>query len=261
VLVSDLTFIAPANAVRYTGAWPVFIDAERVTWQIDAQKVVDFLAKECDGRGGMLRNRKTGRRVRAILPVHVLGHTCDMDPILEVARRFGLAVIEDATECLGASYKGRPAGALGDIGCFSFNGNKLITTGGGGMVVTDNAEWAARVKHLSTQAKADPLEYEHDEVGYNYRLTNIQAALGVAQLEAAGRVHRRQAPHRRRLPRTTPGSARHHAHAGAGVGRQRLVDVHSPGGRGALRPGQPRSAPGSCRRVDPGPAACGSRCT
>src|SRR5439155_7054592 len=183
VLVSDLTFIAPANAVRYAGAWPVFIDAESAAWQIDVQKLADFLHKECDRRGGIVRNRATGRRVRAVLPVHVLGHTCDMDPILEIARRFELPVIEDATECLGADYKGQHAGALGDMGCFSFNGNKLITTGGGGMVVTDNAAWATHVKHLSTQAKADALEYEHDEVGYNYRLTNIQAALGVAQME------------------------------------------------------------------------------
>jgi perosamine synthetase len=183
VLVSDLTFIAPANAIRYAGAWPVFMDAERTAWQMDPAKLAEFLSRECESQGGKLVNRASGRRVAAVLPVHILGHTCDMDPILAAARRFGLPVIEDATECLGASYRGRAAGTLGDIGCFSFNGNKLITTGGGGMVVTDNPAWAARVKHLSTQAKADPVEYEHDEVGYNYRLTNIQAALGVAQME------------------------------------------------------------------------------
>lgn len=183
VLVSTLTFIAPANAIRYVGAWPVFIDAEPDYWQMDPQKVVDFLEKECRWRKGALYNRATGRRVRAILPVHILGHPVDMDPILEVARKYHLVVIEDAAESLGAKYKGQPVGQLGDIGCFSFNGNKIITTGGGGMVVTDNREWAQRARYLTTQAKDDPLEYIHSEIGYNYRLTNIQAAMGVAQME------------------------------------------------------------------------------
>jgi len=183
VLVSTLTFISPANAIRYVGAWPVFIDAERDYWQMDPQKVVNFLEEECHWADGELRNKTTGRRVRAILPVHILGHACDMDPILEVARKYNLAVIEDATESLGAKYKGRMVGHLGDIACFSFNGNKIITTGGGGMIVTDNETWAERARYLTTQAKDDPLEYVHNEIGYNYRLTNIQAALGVAQLE------------------------------------------------------------------------------
>ena len=183
VLVSTLSFIAPANAVRYVGAWPVFVDADPSYWQMDAEKVVDFLEKECRWTNSELRNKQTGRRVRAIIPVHILGHPCDMDPILKIARKFNLVVIEDATESLGASYKNRKVGSLGDIACFSFNGNKVITTGGGGMIVTDNAEWAHQARYLTTQAKDDPLEYVHKEIGYNYRLTNIQAALGCAQME------------------------------------------------------------------------------
>jgi perosamine synthetase len=183
VLVSTLSFVAPANAIRYVGAWPVFIDAEQSTWQIDPQKVKDFVEKECVWRKGELRNRSTKRRVKAVLPVHILGHPVDMDPILKIAREYELLVIEDGCEGLGAKYRGRMVGHLGDIGCFSFNGNKIISAGGGGMIVTDNEKWARRAKYLSTQAKDDPVEYIHNEIGYNYRLTNIQAAVGCAQLE------------------------------------------------------------------------------
>lgn len=183
VLVSTLTFIAPANAVRYVGAWPVFIDAEADHWQMDAQKVLRFLEEECEWLNGELRNKTSGRRIKAILPVHILGHPVDIDPILEAARKYNLVVVEDATESLGAKYKGRMVGHLGDIACFSFNGNKIITTGGGGMIVTDNEAWASKAKYLTTQAKEDPIEYIHHEIGYNYRLTNIQAAMGCAQME------------------------------------------------------------------------------
>jgi perosamine synthetase len=183
VLVSALTFIAPANAIRYVGAWPVFVDAEPKYWQMDAEKVIDFLDRKCMWRDSALYNKITGRRIRAILPVHILGHPVDMNPILEVARKYDLAVVEDATESLGARYEGQMVGNLGDIGCFSFNGNKIITTGGGGMIVTNNAEFAQKAKYLSTQAKDDAFEYVHKQVGYNYRLTNLQAAVGCAQLE------------------------------------------------------------------------------
>lgn len=183
VLVSTLSFIAPANAVRYIGAWPVFIDTDPTYWQMDVGKVTDFLSKECRWQNGGLQNRTTGRRIRAILPVHILGHPCDMDPILEIARKYNLTIIEDATESLGAKYKGREVGRLGDVACFSFNGNKVITTGGGGMIVTTKAEWGARAKYLSTQAKDNPVEYIHNEIGYNYRLSNMQAAMGCAQME------------------------------------------------------------------------------
>ncbi len=183
VLVSTLTFIAPANAIRYVGAWPVFIDAEPTTWQMDPERAVEFLERGCDWREGALYNRATGRRVRAVIPVHILGHPVEMTPLLEAVRKFGLAVIEDATESLGSRYRGTQTGHLGDVACFSFNGNKLLTTGGGGMLVTDNETWARRARHLTTQAKDDPIEYVHGEVGFNYRLTNVQAAMGVAQLE------------------------------------------------------------------------------
>jgi len=183
VLVPALTFIAPANAVRYCQAWPVFIDVEPRFWQLDIDRVARFLEDECVVREGALHKRASGRRVKAVLPVHVLGHPVDMDPLLDLARRYGLTVVEDATESLGARYKDRMAGNLGDIAVFSFNGNKLITTGGGGMIVTDNREWADRARYLTTQAKDDPIEYVHNEVGFNYRLTNVQAAMGCAQLE------------------------------------------------------------------------------
>jgi perosamine synthetase len=184
VLVSTLTFIAPVNAIRYVGAWPVLMDIEPNFWQLDAQKIQDFLRKNCRYSRGKLTNRKTGRRVTAILPVHLLGHPVDMEPIVSVAREFGLRVIEDATECMGARYRDQYVGTLGDIGCFSFNGNKIITTGGGGAIVTANVKWAERAKYLTMQAKDDMVEFVHGEIGYNYRLTNIQAALGCAQMES-----------------------------------------------------------------------------
>jgi perosamine synthetase len=183
VLVSTLTFIAPANAIRYVGAWPVFIDSEPTYWQMDVERALDFLEQKCEWRNGELRNKATGRRVKAILPVHILGHPVDLDPILEVARKFNLVVIEDATESLGARYKERMVGNLADIACFSFNGNKVITTGGGGMIVTNNEAWAHKAKSLTTQAKDDPLEYVHSNIGYNYRLPNLLAAVGCAQME------------------------------------------------------------------------------
>jgi perosamine synthetase len=183
VLVSTLTFIASANAIRYAGAWPVFIDAERNYWQMDPDRVQEFLEKQCRWQAGHLVNRTTGRRVSAIVPVHVLGHPVDMKRILELARKYNLRVIEDAAEALGASYENKRIGQWSDITCFSYNGNKIITTGGGGMLVTDNASYAAKARYLTTQAKDDPLEYIHNEMGYNYRLTNLQAALGCAQME------------------------------------------------------------------------------
>jgi len=183
VILPALTFIAPANAVRYVGAWPICLDAEPTYWQLDSAAVAQFCATACTVREDGLYNRQTGRRVRALVPVHVLGHPCEMEPLLATARRYGLSVIEDATESLGATYQGRPTGRLGHIGCFSFNGNKLITTGGGGMLVTDDEAVAARARYLSTQAKDDPIEYIHSAVGYNYRLSNVLAAIGCAQME------------------------------------------------------------------------------
>jgi len=183
VLVPALTFIAPAFAVRHAGAWPVVMDVEPDYWQMDPAKTADFLARECVVKGGVTVNRATGRRVSAMVPVDLLGHPADMDALMDIAGRHGLMVIEDATESLGALYRDRPVGTLAHLACLSFNGNKLITTGGGGMVMTDREQWAERVRYLSTQAKDDAVEYVHGAVGYNYRLTNIQAAMGCAQLE------------------------------------------------------------------------------
>ncbi len=183
VLVSDLTFIAPANAIRYAGAHPIFMDAEDHYLQLDVEKTLNFLDKECRWAKGELRDKTSGRRIRAIMPVDVLGHPADVAPLLEAARRYGLILIEDASESLGSLYRGRPTGAGADTACFSFNGNKLVTTGGGGALTTNDDSFAKRAKHLTTQAKCDPIEYIHDEVGYNYRMTNVLAAIGVAQLE------------------------------------------------------------------------------
>jgi perosamine synthetase len=187
VLVPTLTFIAPANAVRYCGAWPVFVDADPATWQMDIALVDQFLRESCRAEGSRLVNRRSGRRVAAVLPVHLLGHPVDMDPLVALAKTYGLKVVEDATESFGSLYKGRPVGTHGDASCLSFNGNKLITTGGGGMIVTNDPALAERAHYLTTQAKDDPIEYVHNDVGFNYRLTNLQAALGCAQLEKLDR--------------------------------------------------------------------------
>jgi perosamine synthetase len=182
VLVSDMTFIAPVNAIRYAGAWPVLIDAEDAYWQIDVDRIARFLKRDCTSRNGEVRNRVSGRRVRTILPVHLLGHPCDLDPIRELAGTYGLVVVEDSTESLGALYKGAKIGR-GGISCLSFNGNKLVTTGGGGALVTDDPQVAERAMYLATQAKDDPLEYVHHSIGFNYRMPSLNAALGCAQLE------------------------------------------------------------------------------
>jgi perosamine synthetase len=183
VIVPDLTFIAPANAARYCGADPVFVDVTRDHWQLDVEKVGAFLATECERTAGGTRDRASGKRVSAILPVHLLGHPVDLDPLLELGSRYGIPIVEDATESLGSTYKGRAPGTFGHAGCFSFNGNKIITSGGGGMLTTGSAAVAERATYLSTQARDDALEYVHESVGFNYRLTNLQAAVGLAQLE------------------------------------------------------------------------------
>jgi len=194
VLVSDLTFVAPVNAIRYCGAHPVFMDAHPDTWQMDPSKVERFLRTECRLTAEGCVNRRTGRRVKAIVPVHILGLACEIDRIVASAGDYRLAVVEDATESMGVRYNGRHVGTFGDIGTFSFNGNKIITTGGGGVLVTDNAQCAQRARYLTTQAKDDPAEYVHNEVGFNYRLTNVLAAIGVAQLEQLdGFIERKRA--------------------------------------------------------------------
>jgi len=183
VIIPSLTFIATANVVRYCNAYPVFMDVDNKTLCIDVEKVKDFLEKECMQSDTSLVNKSTHRRVRGIIPVHIYGHPVDMDPLLELAQTYNLFILEDATEALGSKYKGKMAGTFGNLSAFSFNGNKIITTGGRGMVTTDDSALAERIKSLTTQSRTDSMEYYHNEVGYNYRLNNIQAALGLAQLE------------------------------------------------------------------------------
>ena len=187
VIVPTLTFIAAVSPLtRYVGAEPVFIGCDD-SLCIDPDAVEDFCANRCTLKADGLYNDRTGARVAALEVVHVFGNMADMPRLLDIARRYRLTLIEDATEALGTRYTagplaGRYAGTMGDAGCYSFNGNKIITTGAGGMLVSNHPDWAEHAKHLSTQAKADELQFFHDEVGYNYRMTNVQASLGLAQL-------------------------------------------------------------------------------
>ena len=182
VIVPTITFIAPINAVKYVGAEPVFMDCDDYC-NIDVNKVREFFETQCDLINGNVINKKSGRRIAALIPVHILGTPVDMNPLMELAQRYNVKVIEDATESLGSEYRGKKTGTLGLLGCLSFNGNKIITTGGGGMIITDDEHLAKRAKHLETQAKEEGMEYIHNEIGLNYRLVNVLAAIGVAQLE------------------------------------------------------------------------------
>ena len=188
VIVPTLTFIAAVNPLtRYVGAEPVFIGCDD-SLCIDPDGVDEFCRTRCEMRDGKLYNKATGAHVKALEVVHVFGNMADMARLTGIARRYGLILIEDATEALGTRYTddpfaGKYAGTIGDIGCYSFNGNKIITTGAGGAVVSNRPHWLEHAKHLSTQAKTDLLQFLHDEVGYNYRMTNVQACLGLAQLE------------------------------------------------------------------------------
>lgn len=187
VLAPDLTFIASINPIRYAGGVPVFFDCDD-TLCIDVAKLRRFCERECELRDGALFEKSSGARVRAVMPVHIFGNLCDMESIMDIAAEFGLFVIEDACEALGSfyaagRYAGRHAGTIGDIGALSFNGNKIITTGGGGMLFAQQKKMRDHMRYLSTQAKDDAVRFVHNEVGFNYRLTNLQAALGVAQME------------------------------------------------------------------------------
>ena len=183
VLMPSLTFIATANAVHHLGAVPHFVDAEERTLGLDPVALRAHLELIAVRRDGVTVNASTGRRLAAVVPVHVFGHPVDMDKLAEVARDYDLAVVEDAAESLGSQAGGRPCGSLGRVAALSFNGNKILTTGGGGAVVTDDPDLAKRAKHLTTTAKV-PHEWAfyHDDIGYNYRMPNLNAALGVAQL-------------------------------------------------------------------------------
>jgi len=184
VLVPGLTFAATANAVAYTGAVPHFVDAEEETLGICPIALDAYMSEFCEvGDQGCL-NKKTGRKISAMVPVHIFGHPCKIEELIEVARKYKVKVVEDAAESLGSFYKGRHTGTFGMLGTVSFNGNKIITTGGGGAILTNDDDLANQAKHLTTTAKVPHRwEYVHDQVGYNYRMPNLNAAFGCAQLK------------------------------------------------------------------------------
>ncbi|MBN1067758.1 LegC family aminotransferase [Clostridium botulinum] len=187
VIVPTLTFIAAVNPVKYIGANPIFMDCDD-SITIDVEKLERFCKEECKLINGILINNKSKRHIKAIVVVHVFGNIANMEKLMEIAKQYNLKVVEDATEALGSKFKnglynGKYAGTIGDFGVYSFNGNKIITTGGGGMVVAKDDELLSKAKYLSTQAKDDVLYYIHNEIGYNYRMTNLQGALGMGQLE------------------------------------------------------------------------------
>lgn len=184
VLMPALTFVATANAVAYCGATPHFVDSESRSLGIDTEALRNYLASQTEQRSGLCVNRATGNVIRALVPMHTFGHPSDLEGLLAIAHDFSLALVEDAAESLGSYYGGRHTGTFGLMGTLSFNGNKTITTGGGGAILTNDPELARHAKHLTTTAKLPHAwEYRHDEVAYNYRLPNLNAALGCAQLE------------------------------------------------------------------------------
>lgn len=184
IIIPALTFVATANAVSYCGAIPHFADSEERTLGLDPFKFEDHLKEIGKTTPGGCVNRKTGRRIKAVVPMHAFGHPVDMAPLIEVSRRFNLEVVEDAAESLGSFYRGRHTGNFGRLSALSFNGNKIITTGGGGAILTNDEELGRLAKHITTTAKIPHRwSYAHDMVGYNYRLPNFNAALGCAQIE------------------------------------------------------------------------------
>jgi len=185
VVTSSFTFAATANAIKYVSARPVFIDSDWSSWNMDPTLLREYLE----------RTRRENRLPKAVLAVDIVGQCCDYDAIGAICREFELPLIEDAAEALGATFQGRPAGSFGDIACFSFNGNKIITTSGGGMLVTSRADWVARARHLATQARDPAPHYEHTQVGYNYRMSNLLAAVGRGQLETLDEHVRRRRAH------------------------------------------------------------------
>jgi aminotransferase in exopolysaccharide biosynthesis len=185
VLVPALTFVGTVNAITYCGGIPHFVDSENNTLGIDTKKLEQYLNNIVKLKKNIAINKFTKRVIRAILPVHIFGHPCEINEITRIAKKFNLIVIEDAAEALGSYYKKKHLGTFGIAGCLSFNGNKIITTGGGGAVITNNKKFAKKVRHLSTTAKINhKWEYIHDEIGYNFRMPNLNAALGLAQLES-----------------------------------------------------------------------------
>lgn len=191
VLTQSLSFIATCNAISYTGAQPVFIDVDRDTMGLSPTILRSFLNNNCATTEKGCISKISGKRISACVPMHTFGHPCRIDQIVEICDEFGIPVIEDAAESLGSTFKGKHTGTFGKIGVLSFNGNKIVTTGGGGILLFNDLELAKLAKHLSTQAKKNHAwEFDHDQIGYNYRMPNINAALGLAQLENLNRfVH------------------------------------------------------------------------
>ncbi len=184
VITQPLTFIATTNAISYIGAKPIFVDVDKETLGLSAEKLEHFLMKNAEVQNGVCINKITKRAIKAVVPMHTFGLPLKIDDIVSVCDRFNIAVVEDAAESLGSYYKGKHTGTYGLLGAFSFNGNKTITTGGGGMLVTNDEGIAIKAKHITTTAKiSHPWDYKHDMIGYNYRLPNINAALGCAQME------------------------------------------------------------------------------
>jgi aminotransferase in exopolysaccharide biosynthesis len=184
VITQPVTFVATCNTIKYCNAYPVFIDISLKTLGMDPKSLEKFLVEFTEIRNGYTYNKKTGRRIKACVPVHVFGHPVEIDEIVEICEKYNIVLVEDAAEALGSFYKNKHAGTFGNLGILSFNGNKIITTGGGGMILTDDETLAKKAKHITTTAKiVHPYEYFHDEIGYNYRMPNINAALGLAQLE------------------------------------------------------------------------------
>ncbi len=184
VLTQALTFIATCNAISYIGAHPVFIDVDKDTMGLSPVAVKNWLAKNAEIKNGECFNKNSGRRVKACVPMHTFGHPVHIEELIHICAEYHIEVVEDAAESIGSLYKGKHTGTFGKVGAISFNGNKTITTGGGGMMLFNDEELAARAKHLTTQAKVPHRwEFRHDEIGYNYRMPNINAALGCAQLE------------------------------------------------------------------------------
>ena len=184
VITQPLTFIATTNAIVYAGAVPAFVDVDKDTMGLSPTSLERFLQDNAQLRNGACYHKQTGRRIKACLPMHTFGHACRIEEILAICEHYHIAVVEDAAEAMGSYYKGKHLGTFASIGAISFNGNKTITTGGGGMILTNDETIAHRAKHLTTQAKLPHAwEFVHDEIGYNYRMPNINAALGVAQLE------------------------------------------------------------------------------
>jgi len=196
VIVSTLTFIAPVNAITYNNAKPIFMDVDKY-YNIDVEETIEFIENETVFKNGYTYNKKTNNKISAIIPIHVWGNACWLDELIELCNERNISIVEDACESLGTFYnagkfKGKHTGTIGKLGCISFNGNKIITAGGGGMILTEDESLAKKAKYLTTQAKDDPIRYIHDEIGYNFRLTNIQAALGVAQLEQLPAILKRK---------------------------------------------------------------------